>query len=414
MTGRILNQRLLTFYTSMKSFINLYKNAFGGLSPAAWMLALVIFINRSGTMVIPFLSVYLTSSLGFSLVEAGWVMSSFGMGSILGSYLGGWLTDKIGHFKVQFFSLIGGGMMFFALSQMQTFYSISIFVFCVSIVTEMLRPANQTSVASYAKPENVTRAFSLNRMAINLGFSVGPAIGGFLAAKSYNWLFIADGVTCISAGLVFFLYFRNKKANEPQHTTATAPDRKVWSDGLFLGFIALVMGFSMLFFQLFTTWPIYQREVYFLPEQEIGYLLGLNGLIVFLFEMVLVYKIGDRIPLRKLIGFGTFLMSLSFFSLMAFEGKYVLYLACILISFAEIFAMPFMATYTIQRSGTRNKGAYMGLYAMGFASAFVMAPLVGTNVIALWDFQTWWLSAGIFAIILSVGFFLLLSAKKAR
>lgn len=414
MTGRILNQRLLTFYTSMKSFINLYKNAFGGLSPAAWMLALVIFINRSGTMVIPFLSVYLTSSLGFSLVEAGWVMSSFGMGSILGSYLGGWLTDKIGHFKVQFFSLIGGGMMFFALSQMQTFYSISIFVFCVSIVTEMLRPANQTSVASYAKPENVTRAFSLNRMAINLGFSVGPAIGGFLAAKSYNWLFIADGVTCISAGLVFFLYFRNKKANEPQHTTETAPDRKVWSDGLFLGFIALVMGFSMLFFQLFTTWPIYQREVYFLPEQEIGYLLGLNGLIVFLFEMVLVYKIGDRIPLRKLIGFGTFLMSLSFFSLMAFEGKYVLYLACILISFAEIFAMPFMATYTIQRSGTRNKGAYMGLYAMGFASAFVMAPLVGTNVIAIWDFQTWWLSAGIFAIFLSVGFFLLLSAKKAR
>lgn len=397
----------------MKSFINLYKNAFGGLSPAAWMLALVIFINRSGTMVIPFLSVYLTSSMGFTLVEAGWVMSSFGMGSIIGSYLGGWFTDRVGHFKVQFFSLIGGGLMFFALSQMHTFQSITIFVFCVSIVTEMLRPANQTSVASYAKPENVTRAFSLNRMAINLGFSVGPAIGGFLAAVSYDWLFIADGVTCISAGMVFFFYFRNKKANEPQPAPDAAPDRKVWSDRLFLGFIALVMGFAMLFFQLFTTWPIYQREAYLLPEQEIGYLLGLNGLIVFLFEMVLVYKIGERIPLRKLIGFGTLLMSLSFFSLMIFEGKFVLYLACILISFAEIFAMPFMATYTIQRSGTRNKGAYMGLYAMGFASAFVLAPLVGTNVIASWDFQTWWMVAAVLAILLSVGFYSILKIKKS-
>ncbi|HCX21257.1 MAG TPA: MFS transporter, partial [Cytophagales bacterium] len=185
----------------MKSVISLYKNAFGGLSPAAWMLALVIFINRSGTMVIPFLSVYLTSSLGFTLVETGWVMGAFGLGAIVGSFLGGWLTDKIGNFKIQTFSLIGGGVMFFALSQVKDFYPLTIFIFCVSVISEMMRPANQISVASYAKPENVTRAFSLNRMAINLGFSVGPALGGLLAAVSYDSLFIVDGVTCIGAGL---------------------------------------------------------------------------------------------------------------------------------------------------------------------------------------------------------------------
>lgn len=394
----------------MRSFFSLYKNAFGGLSPAAWMLALVIFINRSGTMVIPFMSVYLTSSLGFSIVETGWVMGSFGLGAIVGSFLGGWLTDKIGHFKVQLISLLGAGVMFFALSQVKEYYPLMLFIFCVSMVSEMLRPANQTSVAAYAKPENVTRAFSLNRMAINLGFSFGPALGGILATISYDWLFIADGVTCISAGLVFFFYFRKQKANEPQQNTSSIvipAERSVWSDSTFLGFIFLVIGFAAMFFQLFSTWPIYHREVYHLSEREIGYLLGLNGLIVFAFEMILVYKIGERFRQNRLMALGSLLMGLAFLALYSGETIGALYLACVLISFAEIFAMPFMATYTIQRSGKKNKGAYMGLYSMGFASAFMFAPLIGTNAIDAFGFHNWWMIAGIVAGIVGLGFYFL-------
>ncbi len=400
----------------MKSVLSLYKNAFGGLSASTWMLAVVIFINRSGTMVIPFLSVYLTSSLGFTLVQTGWVMSSFGLGAIGGAYIGGRLTDKIGHFKVQTFSLIGGGIMFFALSQVQSFYGISIFVFCVSLVSEMLRPANQTSVASFARPENITRAISLNRMAINLGFSFGPALGGLLAAISYDWLFIADGITCITAGLVFFFYFKNQKGNETMSaqspTLLPIANKSVWSDGLFIGFIFLVIGFATMFFQIFSTWPLYHREVFRLQEQEIGYLLGLNGLIVFLFEMILVYKIGNRFEARKLMAFGSILMSLAFFILFGFETKIALYAACIFISFAEIFAMPFMATYTIQKSGDKNKGAYMGLYSMAFASAFVFAPSLGTNVISALSFHTWWLIIGVAALALGAGFYFWLSPKR--
>lgn len=394
----------------LKSVIDLFKNAYGGLSPAAWMLALVILINRSGTMVIPFLSVYLTSSLGFTLVETGWVMSMFGLGAIGGSFLGGWLTDKIGNFKVQTFSLIGGGVMFFALSQVNTFFPLAIFIFFVSLISEMMRPANQISVASYAKPENVTRAFSLNRMAINLGFSVGPALGGLLAAVSYSSLFVADGITCIGAGLVFFFYFKNKQPNRQaqEEETPGDPEKSVWRDYQFLGFIFLVMCFATLFFQLFSTWPIYHREVFGLPEQEIGLLLGLNGFIVFFVEMILVYKIGDKIPLRTLIIFGTLLNGLAFICLYAIDAKIGLYIACIVISFAEIFSMPFMVTFTVNRSGRKNKGAYMGLYSVAFASAFVFAPLIGTNLISLYGFQTWWLCAGVFGGVTAIGFYLIM------
>lgn len=394
----------------MQTLFQLYRNAFGGLSKGAWMLAVVILINRSGTMVIPFLSIYLTSSLGFSLVETGWIMSMFGLGAIGGSFLGGWLTDRIGHFKVQFISLVGGGSMFFLLARVESFLPLAALIFFVSLVTEMLRPANAASVAFYAKPENVTRAFSLNRMAINLGFSLGPVLGGLLAAISYQWLFIADGITCISAGLVFFLYFRNKQGNEPRevHKTEPVAERKAWQDVHYLWFVGLVICFAMLFFQIFSTWPLYHRQVFSLSEPEIGFLLGLNGVIVFLFEMILVYKIGERISIRKLLVFGTSLNALAFFLLAFFPDKPALYAAVVVISFAEIFAMPFMATYTVQRSGKKNRGAYMGLYSVAYSAAFVLAPLIGTNVIASLGFQTWWLIGGVFGLITSGGFYLLL------
>src|SRR4029079_1750746 len=93
------------------SSVQLYRNAYGGLSREVWWLALVIFINRAGTMVIPFLSVYLTSR-GYTLVQVGFVMAAFGLGSIAGAYIGGRLTDRFGHFYVQVFSLLLNGALF--------------------------------------------------------------------------------------------------------------------------------------------------------------------------------------------------------------------------------------------------------------------------------------------------------------
>ena len=84
----------------MKTLFNNYLNTFKGLSSEVWWLALITLINRAGTMVIPFLSLYLTKDLNFTFAQVGWVMSAFGLGSVVGSWLGGKLTDKIGYYKV--------------------------------------------------------------------------------------------------------------------------------------------------------------------------------------------------------------------------------------------------------------------------------------------------------------------------
>ncbi len=138
----------------MKTLANNYLNTFKGLSQEVWWLALITLINRAGTMVIPFLSLYLTKSLHFSLSDVGWIMSAFGVGSVIGSWLGGRLTDKIGFYKVMVFSLVATGFLFIELQFLTTFNSFCFGIFLVMLVADMFRPAMFVALSAYSKPEN--------------------------------------------------------------------------------------------------------------------------------------------------------------------------------------------------------------------------------------------------------------------
>jgi predicted MFS family arabinose efflux permease len=176
-----------------------YREAFRGLPRRVWLLAVVTLVNRSGTMVVPFLSLYLTTQLGYTISQAGRVVALYGIGSVLGSLLGGWLADHIGAVRVVRWSLIGTGAGFLLLSQVHSLWALAATVLSLSVVAEAFRPAMLSSIALAAPPEVRTRSMSLLRLAINLGMSVGPAIGGLLAVKRYLWLFLVDAGTCWAA-----------------------------------------------------------------------------------------------------------------------------------------------------------------------------------------------------------------------
>src|SRR5690606_15067581 len=166
----------------IKKITRLYTHSYKGLSTESWMLALVMLINRSGSMVLPFLGVYMVDKLHFSIAQSGFVLSFFGIGSVAGSWIGGTITDKIGEYKVQAYSLLLSVPFFCMLPLFTTVTSLAAMIFLQSMISEMFRPANSVAIIKYAKPENITKSFSLNRMAINLGFSIGPALGGILSA----------------------------------------------------------------------------------------------------------------------------------------------------------------------------------------------------------------------------------------
>ena len=154
---------------------------------STWLLSLVMLVNRSGTMVVPFMSIYLTSpEMGYSIGQAGVVMGLFGLGAVAGGFVGGRITDKTGFYAVQVGTLLGGGILFILLGQMKSYPLICVFSFLLSMVNEAFRPANATAVATYSNENNRTRSYALNRLAINLGWAVGGATGGYIASINYR------------------------------------------------------------------------------------------------------------------------------------------------------------------------------------------------------------------------------------
>lgn len=369
-------------------------------------------------MVLPFLSVYLTHSLGYTVEQTGIILSSYGFGSLVGGYLGGVFTDRFGHFMVQFFSLMISGILFFLLSFFTGYYELIAGFFIISMIAESLRPANASSISFYSRPENIARSFSLNRMAINLGFSIGPMAGGLLAGISYKMLFFADGITCLSAGLVFFFYFRNRKGYQPPSKKERKLNKEkvmsAYSDRPFMIFILLTSLYATLFFQLFMTLPIYYREIYDLKEKIIGGLLAINGFTVFTFEMILVYILSRKYRLHNLIITGMILLGISFVILNLSHSLTILLVSMLILSFSEIFAMPFMSTYVVDRSNPGNRGSYMGLYTISYSIALIAAPFLGSRIIANFGFEILWWGTGIIALLIAFGFFFITKTPASR
>ena len=398
----------------MSRYIKTYLGSYQGLSKPTWMLAAIMLINRIGAMVLPFLGIYMTTSLGFSLKEAGIVLSFFGVGAVLGSVIGGWLTDQYGHFKVQVGSLFFAVPVFVVLPFLESVFSLSAGIFTLSLITEIFRPANSVSISAYAKPENITRAFSLNRMALNLGFSIGPALGGFFAAISYHLLFYGNAFSVAIAGIIFYWYFKKREENsakELKNAGYAVPGNKKnkagispWKDQKFIIFSILCCLYSICFFQLLSTLPLYYKDIYQLNDWNIGLLLGFNGLVVFLLEMILVSTAEKKMKITSIIVFGTILCGSSFLVLLLSKSLFVLYFAMFILSVSEILAMPFMATVAINRAHKARQGAYMGMNALAFSASHILAPYLGTAIAQSYSFETlWWIIAGI-SMVTALGF----------
>lgn len=356
-------------------------------------------------MVLPFLTVYLTSSLGYSVKSAGIIMSVFGIGSMLGSYLGGRFTDKFGPYQVMMISLFAGGTSYFILPFITDFYLLACGVFMCAVLNESLRPGNSSMVAHFAKPETFTRSFSLLRMAVNLGVSIGPAVAGLLAGISYKLLFVGDGVTNIIAGIVFVYFFSNKKPS-PHHKAKEKSERSQspYRDVPYLFFVLLCMFYAISFFQIFNGIPLYYKDVYFKPEQAIGLLLGLNGLIVFIFEMVTVNTIENKWRPARLIVSGSIMLSVSFFLYTITHSNIILIISMILMSFSEIFAMPFMVSHAVKRSKPETRGSYIAAYTIVWSLALIISPSISTQIITHYNYETLWYVMSIFCLLTALGF----------
>ncbi|MBL7943444.1 MAG: MFS transporter [Flavobacteriales bacterium] len=389
---------------SRESIISLFSNTFGGIPRAIWMLSVTQFINRSGTMVIFFASVYLHTDLGISLPKVGIIMAMFGAGSMVGVYTGGWLVDRIGYFPVMLVSLMCGGCMFFVVSLFESFVPLCIGMFMLSALGEAYRPANMAAVSVHAGKELFTRSISLNRLAINLGFAVGPALGGLLAAQNYKLIFYADGITSLAAAMMVFLYLKPAmKSREHHAAAATAEKTSAFTDKPYLWFLAIACAYAFCFFQFFTTLPLYYKDALHMSETRIGWLMGLNGVIVAAVEMFMIYKIENKWRPLYFVAAGSVLLVLAYLMMLVSGAMAWLVLITVIISFSEMLAMPFMTTYMNSRASAHNRGQYASLYVMAWSLAQIIAPVIATQFIENISYNALWIFLAGVSLLLTLG-----------
>lgn len=395
--------------TMLSAFIQLYKQAYSGLSKNSWYLSVVMLVNRSGTMVVPFMSIYCIRQLHFSVVHAGIVMALFGLGSVSGAFIGGKLTDKIGFYDLQVGALLTGGTLFMVVGYLNTFLTIAIGSYVLGLCNDSFRPANSAAIAHYSGDENKTRSYSLNRLAVNLGWAVGGATGGFLASINYHLLFWVDGCTNIVAALLLLTLMPRDNVNRTIKKPEEAIVKKsAYKDREYLLFIMLSTLFGMCFFQFFIMQPVFYKIEWHFNERLIGFLLALNGILIAIIEMVLVHKLEGKRNTLVYISAGI-LMGASGFVLLnilphnAAAATFIV----VLITFSEMVSMPFMNSFWIRRTTPNNRGEYAALYTMSWSAAQVLAPFFGGYIISYGGFHLLWWALGAISLIASSGYFLL-------
>jgi predicted MFS family arabinose efflux permease len=394
----------------MHSLLRTIRAAFAGLPREAWWLALANAVNRSGSMVLPFLALYLVEARGLAPDAAGRMQSLYGVAAIGGSWLGGMLSDRVGSKRVQIGSLTTSALMFLILGELTSPVAIGCGLVALGICNESLRPANLTAMSLIGDESVRPRVIALNRLAINFGITFGWLVGGQLADQSFRLLFVFDAVTALAAACVVSRVVIPHVPRPPGSRPPLLPLRPL-RDPVFAAFFALLFVLAVVLFQMESTYPIYMTSEYGLDKPAVASLFVINTLMIVALEMLLVKRFETKEPLR-LVALGAFLLCISFGVLPLGSSYGVAAISMIVLTFGEMLWSPFTGAFVASRSRPSERGQYMGCYLLAFALAYAVAPALGTAAYTYLDRDAPWWIAFALGPLLAWGF--LAVAKKSR
>lgn len=351
-------------------------------------------------MVLPFLALYLNRTLGYSVEDAGVALTVYGVGAFVTAPFAGRVSDHIGPRRVMIASLFLSGMMLLVLVFAKSFPAILTLVFVLAVISEAFRPASLVSITELVAPEQRKTAFSVNRLAINLGMSIGPAVGGFLIIFSYPLLFIADGTTAIAAGLVLLFApwhpvaqdHRNHAGQTGTVTGISFHERplSIWKDRRLQYFLLAITPVVVVFFQHNSSMPLFLVGDLHLAESTYGLLFTINTGLIILLEVPLNIAMAHW-PHRRALSLGAFLSGLGFGAMGLVTGVTGVALTVVVWSFGEMILLPAASNYMADIATPDRRGMYMGLFQMTFSMSFALSGWAGTSMLqhfggtALWS-----------------------------
>jgi MFS family permease len=346
------------------------------LPPAAWVLFGGTFVNRLGTFVMPFMTLYLTHR-GFSVPQAGLALAMYGIGGVAAQFLGGWLADRIGRRNAIGFSMLGASVITLLLWQASSLLVIYALMLALALVAEMHRPAASALIADLVPSEQRVTAFALFRLAINVGWACGLTLGGILADRSFDYLFIGDAATSAAFGVISLIALpHGMRTSRHEESHLQGATRTILADRGFLLFLGSVLIGAAIYMQNVSTFPLHVQAAGF-STSVYGTLQALNGVIVVLLELPITSWTGRRSRTR-MIALGTVLIGLSFASLIVARSIPALAAMVLVWTLGEIIASPVSSAFVADRSPEHTRGRYQASLGVMFALGAVVGPTIGT------------------------------------
>jgi MFS family permease len=375
------------------------------LPAPVWILCAGSFVNRFGSFVAVFLVLYLRSE-GYSIAEAGLVVSFYGIGNVAAAGVGGWVADRLGRRNAIALSMFSSATTLVLLSQAESLVVVVALTTLAGLTGEMYRPAASALLADLTPAGERIPAFALNRLAINAGFAAGPATAGFLAEESFFLVFLGDALTSAVFGVIALVALpegvRVRRGEERRGEAV----RTIARDRAFLLFlISSVLG-AFVYFQSQTTFPLHVRASG-LSESDYGLLISLNGLAIVLFELPLV-AISQRFPYRPVLALGSLLVGAGFALNAIANDLPELALTVVIWTLGEIVYAPVASAYVADIAPEHLRGRYQGSWGLTWGLAFVLAPAIGAPLFA-WSGEALWLACGALGVV-SAG--LILAARS--
>jgi MFS family permease len=366
-----------------------------------WVLFVGTFINRFGTFVMPFLTIYLTRR-GHTLIEASWAISAFGFGALCGSTMGGWLADRIGRRNTIVTGTFAAAACYMLLHYAVTMPQIIVCVMMAGFTAGTYPPASGALLADVVPDEYRVRAYSALRVAMNAGFACGAATAGFLAKYSFFWLFAGDALTTAIYGLIALFAL--------PHGIRTAREHAPWRDALLhigtnRAFHAVFVGAlltSLVFSQFGTTYSTYVvslgltfslGSLQLSGETLYGVLLGFNGLMVMTCELPIT-SITQRISARKVMAVGYVLIGLGFAMNGFAHSVPALFVAMTIFTLGEMISMPVSSAYIAQIAPEQMRGRYMGALSTTWSLSSIVGPQMGFRLLAIRP-EWLWIACGV-------------------